>query len=131
MMLSTMKMMVAAPTSTIGRLYQTVFTGSALGVRLYTSPFSSVSGLRLVKSETPMVTTKQMHHAIRARHMLEPSELPSEKRCRNCSPIHSKREHSVPMISPKKPPQGVVRRQNMPSRKVASKGALTTENSTC
>ena len=39
----------------------------------------SASGLRVVTSETAIVTTKQTPHAIKARHMMEPSELPNEK----------------------------------------------------
>src|SRR5690349_5875797 len=118
-----------APASTSGRLYQITSFTSALGVKLYTSPLSSVSSLGLVNRETPIVTPKHTAQAIKARHILDPSELPKEKTWRNCSITHSAIDTRVPSARPTKPPQGVVRFQNMPRRKVASRGALKIENS--
>src|SRR6185437_12438447 len=122
-MLAAIARTATKPAITSGRLYQGKMTLSIFGPNPQTRPCSSDSGLGLVNNETPMVVKKQTDQAIVARQKLPAA---AELYCRMCAGSKKNLQTAaakMPDTNPKKPPQGVVRFQNMPSKKVANNGA--------
>ena len=117
-----------------GFRYQGISAELTSGVSPFTSPTSSLSGLRFVKKLMTIVTTKQMTHAHQALQKFAAMSLVTLESVSNLASNqlnftarNNVKEEPMPARRPQNAPFGVIHRTNIPRSIVANRGAFTQE----